>query len=83
MCRPLLIALSAALTLGVLAAPPALAQDDTGPLRIEITEGVVEPMPIAVAPFFDAGGGAAMVAQVQQVLTDDLTGTGLFRTIAN
>ena len=83
MCRPLLIALFAAATFGVAAPLPALAQEDTGPLRIEITEGVVEPMPIAVAPFFDAGGGAGMVARVQQVLTDDLTGTGLFRTIAD
>ena len=27
------------------------AQDRSGPLRIEITEGVIEPVPIAVAPF--------------------------------
>ena len=81
MCRPLLIALSAALTLGVLAAPPALAQEDTGPLRIEITEGVVEPMPIAVVPFFDEGGAGTLAADIQRVVTADLTGTDLFREI--
>ena len=27
---------------------PAAAQDETGPLRIEITEGVIEPLPFAV-----------------------------------
>ena len=62
MCRPLLIALFAAATFGVAAPLPALAQE-AGPLRIEITEGVVEPMPIAVAPFFDAGGGAELVTR--------------------
>ena len=30
---------------------PVIAQERDGPLRIEITEGVIEPVPIAVAPF--------------------------------
>ena len=42
-----LVALLAALTL----VSPAAAQDRSGPLRIEITQGVIEPVPIAVAPF--------------------------------
>ena len=29
----------------------ALAQGRTGPLRIEITEGVIEPVLLSVAPF--------------------------------
>ena len=44
-----LTALSLTAALGL--AAPAAAQDQ-GPLRIEITDGVVEPMPIALAPFF-------------------------------
>ncbi|PZO67724.1 MAG: Tol-Pal system protein TolB [Paracoccus denitrificans] len=70
----------------MLAAPlvslgPNLAVAQDGPLRIEITDGVAEPMPIAIAPFFDDGNAGAMVAQVQKVVIDDLTGTGLFREI--
>ncbi|WP_273500463.1 Tol-Pal system beta propeller repeat protein TolB [Paracoccus sphaerophysae] len=57
------------------------AAEDQGPLRIEITGGQVEPMPIAVAPFFDEGGAGELAGQIQQVVTADLTGTDLFREI--
>ncbi|MFT4012340.1 MAG: Tol-Pal system beta propeller repeat protein TolB [Paracoccus sp. (in: a-proteobacteria)] len=57
---------------------PVLAQD--GPLRIEITDGVVEPMPIAIQ-FFDEGGAGQHLQQVQDLVAADLTGTGLFRLI--
>ncbi|MFC0340883.1 Tol-Pal system beta propeller repeat protein TolB [Paracoccus niistensis] len=64
------------------AAPPVLpAAEDEGPLRIEITGGQVEAMPIAIAPFFDEGGAADMAARIQEVVTADLTGTDLFREI--
>lgn len=82
------LALAAALALaGPVAAqdaamPPALpAAGDEGPLRIEITGGQVEPMPIAIAPFFDEGGASGMAARIQKVVTADLTGTDLFREI--
>lgn len=83
MFRPLLTATAAALALCAPLALPAQAQDAaaSGPLRIEITDGVAEPMPVAVAPFFDEGGAGDLAAKVQKVLTDDLTGTGLFRDI--
>ena len=75
--RNLLIGVPAALALRPFA---AAAQ---APLRIEITEGVVEPMPFAVPAFVPdgAGGGASSPAQITQVVIDDLTGTGLFREI--
>ena len=59
---------------------PAFAQN--GPLRIEITEGVIEPLPYAV-PNFVAESGAANEygANIARVIADDLTGTGLFREI--
>ena len=59
---------------------PALAQQ--GPLRIEITEGVIEPLPFAV-PAFVADNTAAtdFGAQLSQVIAADLSGTGLFREI--
>ena len=59
---------------------PATAQN--GPLRIEITEGVVEPLPYAVPDFVtESGGSGEMAAQLARVVADDLTGTGLFREI--
>ncbi len=76
MFRTLTIALTLGLTAAPFAAPPALAQD--GPLRIEITDGVVEPMPIAIPPFF---GDDEVARKVRDVVAADLTGTGLFREI--
>lgn len=68
----------AALTLAL----PALAQDRSGPLRIEITQGVIEPVPIAVAPFIAETPAAAELAQsITGVVSSDLTGTGLFRDV--
>ena len=62
--------------------PYAQAQSG-GPLRIEITEGVIEPLPFAL-PVFQAENAeaAALAAQISQVVSADLTGTGLFREIA-
>jgi TolB protein len=64
----------------MLLALPALAQ--SGPLRIEITEGVIEPMPFAV-PGFVPGTPAAteQASQIASVIAADLSGTGLFREI--
>ena len=71
---------SALLALGLVFGQGAHAQD--GPLRIEITEGVIEPLPFALPVFqaetSDAGG---LAAQVTQIIASDLTGTGLFRQI--
>ncbi|MFN4158041.1 MAG: Tol-Pal system beta propeller repeat protein TolB [Gemmobacter sp.] len=59
-------------------APPAVAQ----PLRIEITEGVIEPLPFAV-PNFVAENAAAndLARDMARVIASDLSGTGLFREI--
>lgn len=76
MFRRLMIAPALAV-LALLPAVPALAQD--GPLRIEITDGVIEPMSIAIPAFH---GDAEIAARVRQVVADNLTGTGLFREIA-
>ena len=77
MLRQFLLSSVIALT-GFGLAAPVLAQD--GPLRIEITEGVIEPMPFAIT-FFDEGGAGQMVGQVRDLVAADLTGTGLFREI--
>ena len=61
---------------------PHVASAQSGPLRIEITEGVIEPVPIAVAPFIAENAGAAQFAeQITSVIAADLTGTGLFRDV--
>jgi TolB protein len=75
-----LLTLLAALPVLSAALPdPAAAQQ---PLRIEITEGVIEPLPFAVPTFVPEGGAAAdMASQITRVVSEDLTGTGLFREI--
>ena len=58
------------------------AQERSGPLRIEITEGVIEPVPIVVAPFISETPGAEEWAQlITGTVVSDLVGTGLFRNI--
>lgn len=52
------------------------------PLRIEITEGVVEPLPFAMPMFVPENPGAQGLAQqISEVIIADLTGSGLFREI--
>jgi len=62
---------------------PALAAAQTqGPLRIEITEGVIEPLSFAVPDFVpDTSAAAAYSSQISRVIAADLSGTGLFREI--
>lgn len=74
--RTLLTSVLALASLGLVA--PAMAQD--GPLRIEITDGVIEPMPFAIVAF-DEGGAGEFREQVRGLIAADLTGTGLFREI--
>src|SRR6056297_1402409 len=77
MMRYLLSLLAAALML----AAPASAQDD-GPLRIEITEGVIEPLPYAVPDFVADGAVTSdLASRISRVIASDLNGTGLFRQI--
>jgi TolB protein len=62
--------------------PASIVQAQNGPLRIEITEGVIEPMPFAVPGFVPDNGAAAETAQnISRLIAADLAGTGLFREI--
>ena len=76
-----LAALPMLAVLMALAAPvPATAQ--TGPLRIEITEGVIEPIPIAIPIFIAENAGAQpYAADITRVVAANLVNTGLFREI--
>ncbi|MEY4695887.1 MAG: Tol-Pal system protein TolB [Pseudomonadota bacterium] len=69
-----------ALVLAVMAGQ-APAQDQ-GPLRITITDGVIEPLPFAVPDLVAENAAAAdYAAQITRVIASDLAGTGLFREI--
>ncbi|WP_166417346.1 Tol-Pal system beta propeller repeat protein TolB [Cochlodiniinecator piscidefendens] len=73
------------LTLGVVVSASvfsfaAIAQN--GPLRIEITEGVIEPLPFALPTFMpEAAGSEEIALGISQVVAADLQATGLFRQI--
>jgi TolB protein len=74
--RNILVGVPAALALRPFA---AAAQ---APLRIEITEGVIEPMPFAAPAFVaDTPEAGDLAARITRVVVDDLVGTGLFREI--
>ena len=76
------VAMCLALIAMVLAGMPTGARAQDGPLRIEITEGTIEPMAYAVPQFVAETPGAQQYAQqITRVIADDLTGTGLFREI--
>lgn len=82
--KKLLLALVLApLTLAAsLLVTPFAVQAQSGPLRIEITDGVIEPLPYAVPDFVAETAGARQIAQdIARVVAADLTGTGLFREI--
>jgi len=59
----------------------AFAQQNPGPLQIEITEGVIEPLPFAVPQFIAGRRVADQAADITRVIAADLVGTGLFREI--
>lgn len=72
------LALAACLVPGVV----GVAQAQNGPLRIDITEGVIEPLPFAVPDFIAENGAAAEVAKnISRLVAQDLANTGLFREI--
>ncbi len=61
---------------------PVYAQ--SGPLRLEIDEGIIEPLPFAVPNFVPDGPSASQYAiDISRVVAADLTGTGLFREISS
>ena len=62
--------------------PMTASAQSSGPLRIEINEGVIEPLPFAVPRFTaESGAAAEFAANIARVIAADLVGTGLFREI--
>ena len=50
-------------------------------LKLELTDGVIEPLPFAAPTFLSEGGDPALAKQISDVVISDLQGTGLFRAI--
>jgi TolB protein len=72
-----LVGSGAALALSLAGGREALAQ-----LRVDITRGVVQPMPIAISPFAaDSPGLQERAVAIAEVVQNDLDGSGLFKTI--
>ena len=66
--------------LSILMASAVSAQN--GPLRLTITDGVIEPLPFAAPQFQAETADAGQVAgDITRLVAQDLTGTGLFREI--
>lgn len=62
-----------------LLAAPAFAQ---GPLRVDVTDGHLDPMPVAVPDFIGTDGRAADAgAQIARVINNNLGNTGLFTPV--
>jgi TolB protein len=78
--RPALVAGLLAFASMVLA--PVAAPAQSGPLRLEVTEGVIEPVPYAIPDFVaEDAGGQDYAARVARVVANNLTGTGLLREV--
>ena len=71
------LAFLGALLLAVILAIPARAQ-----ITVDITQGFVEPLPIAITDFYSEDAELAQTgAEISQVVASDLESSGLFRPI--
>ncbi len=74
--------LFACLLASVVAGPLASVATAQTPLRLTITDGVIEPLPFAIPTFQpETGGSEQLAADISRVVAEDLAGTGLFRQI--
>ncbi len=62
-----------------LLAGPALAQRSSGPLEVDITQGTLRPIPIAIAEF--VGEDAKLAVDIANVIAADLERSGLFQPL--
>jgi TolB protein len=70
--RATLAALALA-ALTALAAAPAWAQ-----VEVDITQGQIQPIPVAIAPFL---GDGTLPADITEIVSDDLEGSGFFKPV--
>ncbi len=68
-----------ALLLALAVSIVGIAGKASAQLRVDITQGTIKPMPIAIPPFVGSGGSVDELSQnVAQVVTADLRRSGLF-----
>lgn len=78
-CQKLLVVISL-IWCAIFFAQPSYGQSDIP--RLDITEGQVEPIPVAIAEFTGKDGLPSDVGrQISQIISDDLISSGLFMTI--
>ena len=66
----------------ILSSGPLVGQANDGPLQIEISEGVPDPLPIAIAHSITTDRRENEIAgRIEAVIASDLTNTGLFRVL--
>ena len=66
------------LTIALLAASPAQAQ-----LRVPVNAGKIEPVPIAISPFYPERPEFAQFAKdIPDIITNNLRGSGLFKPVS-
>ncbi|MBC6442455.1 MAG: Tol-Pal system protein TolB [Rhodobacteraceae bacterium] len=66
----------------LLAFGASMTHAQSGPLRIEITEGVIEPVPVAIPRFIaETAAADTLAGQLTELVTADLVNSGLFRAI--
>jgi TolB protein len=73
---PLLRRLAAAIVLLLLAAAALAPRPARADVTVDVNQGVLQPMPIAIPAFNGAQG-----AEIAQVVENDLSGSGLFKPI--
>ncbi len=75
MLKPMIRLAAVALAACAMIAPAAAAD----PIRVTVTDGTMEPLPIAIADF--SGGEAGVSSEITQVIRADLDRSGLFRAL--
>lgn len=80
--KPAFLLIRVSVLMAVVALLVAIAGQAMAQLRVDITQGTIQPMPIAIPPFVGAGGGPDELSQnVAQVITADLKRSGLFAPV--
>jgi TolB protein len=77
--RPAFLLIRVAMLVTIAVAHVGMAGKALAQLRVDITQGTIQPMPIAIPPFVGAAGSVDELSQnVAQVVTADLKRSGLF-----
>lgn len=67
----------------IFAAITLFCMDANAALKIDITQGQVDPMPIAINDFYDGNGQlSSLGSQIREVVENDLKSSGIFRPIS-